>query len=233
MKPPLLLLTGWAHGRESLVALAEAFERAQRFSEITMTTGLDAARHELDSRARPAVLWGWSMGALMALELALDAPDRVAALVLTSATPRFCRAEDYPCGWPAATVREMQQRLAVKPAATLRLFFRDVAAPFPPRDGELPKQIAGALALGGDKLAAGLEYLAGADARARVGALAPPVLLMHGRQDRIIPWEAAQWIADQAPRATLHLVEDMGHDLPLRNPDLIVHETLRFLPPSA
>ena len=44
-----------------------------------------------------AMMCGWSLGGLVAMQLALSHPGRVERLMLVGATPRFVGGEDWPC----------------------------------------------------------------------------------------------------------------------------------------
>lgn len=164
--------------------------------------------------AEPTVVFGWSMGALLAIESALAAPDRIAALVLFAGTPCFC-SPDRSLGWPTRTLRRMQQQLAMDPLHCLRDFQRNMfadsesnafaelsrACPLPESCGFSP---AG--------LHAGLDYLATTDLRTSLGSLSCPVLWIHGSHDRICPPGA---LADVPPSHEILLIPDTGH-LPFR-----------------
>ena len=52
------------------------------------------------------------------------------------------------------------------------------------------------------------------------GAVAVPVLLMHGDADRIVPAAHSRWLADAIPRATLHTYAGEGHLSVLKHADV-------------
>ena len=174
----------------------------------------------------PAVVFGWSMGALLAIEAALAAPDRIAALVLFAGTPCFC-SPDRSLGWPTRTLRRMQQQLSSDPEKTLRDFRRAMfsdtetsdlaefehACPLPESCGFSP---AG--------LHAGLDYLATTDLRTSLGSLSCPVLWIHGTHDRICPPGA---VATLPPSHEVLLIPDAGH-LPFRTSALARRAALDF-----
>ncbi len=51
------------------------------------------------------------------------------------------------------------------------------------------------------------------DNLAKIGAVAVPVLVLHGERDRIIPFAHAQTLADAAPDGTLIPFPEAGHEL--------------------
>lgn len=99
--PVLLLPGGAASSRGFFPGLVEALARhrvmeldrpgtgvAQRTGTATLTSGASAAAQAIrDLDAGPAVVVGQSLGGLVAQQLAVDAPDVVAGLVLIDPTP--------------------------------------------------------------------------------------------------------------------------------------------------
>ena len=55
---------------------------------------------------------------------------------------------------------------------------------------------------------------------AEVGT-APPVLLVHGERDRLVPVAAARAAAAENPAWTVHIVPDLGHAPMLEKPELV------------
>ncbi|MEN7342579.1 MAG: alpha/beta fold hydrolase, partial [Pseudomonadota bacterium] len=53
------------------------------------------------------------------------------------------------------------------------------------------------------------------DRRAELRKLDIPTLVIHGKQDRLVPVAAGIDTADAIPDARLELIEGMGHDLPV------------------
>ena len=69
-----------------------------------------------------AALGGWSLGALLALEIARRHPGKASRLLLIGATPRFVAAPDWPHGLASETVAAFRAGYAADPAATLKRF---------------------------------------------------------------------------------------------------------------
>src|SRR5277367_1322748 len=60
---------------------------------------------------RGATLVGWSLGGQLALQLASQPALAVRRLVLVASSPRFVRADDWPYGLAAATLRQFAAQL--------------------------------------------------------------------------------------------------------------------------
>lgn len=167
---------------------------------------------------RAGVVLGWSLGALRALELAVDR-EPGERLILIAGTPRFCAADDYPCGRPPSELRALARRLQRAPAATVA-GFRELAGVADELAGETPSLPA---------LAADLSYLATVDLRERLGDLDLPVLLLHGADDTLIPPAASRWLAERLPQATLVELPGLGHNAPLVAPALLAERMVSWL----
>lgn len=167
-----------------------------------------------------AVLCGWSLGGLIALELALRHPQRFERLVLLDTSPCFVArgARDDQGAWPhglaASTVQAFIDDFATDPAATLRRFVALQTV------GDAQRRAVGAALTaalsdcGGARqraLADGLLLLANNDLRARIARLRQPVTLIHGAADALMPVGAARWLARQCSDARLNVVDDCGH----------------------
>ena len=58
---------------------------------------------------------------------------------------------------------------------------------------------------------AGLELLSTIDLRSQFHALSMPTLIMHGKQDAIVPFAASRAMANTLPKAQLQAFEACGH----------------------
>ncbi len=234
-KPPLVMISGWAHTADVLRPLADLLAGdfdVLRFSTrdlaargATYADGLQAALRALSS---PAVVLGWSMGGLIAIETAARDPGLFAGLILVASTPRFCSDEDFPQGTPEKNVRALAAALRRHPESVWPGFFREVAAPHEPDARSLRAGIEAASMIGTEALCADLAYLRETDLRRTAASLQVPLLAVHGREDRIIPWQAGQWFAGQRAAREAVIVDGEGHDLPVRHPGIVSQEARRF-----
>lgn len=224
--PRVILLSGWAHPASALQPLADLL--APR-ADTTCVSAADWRPDLLRSLPGRLYLAGWSQGGMLALEAAAQEPARVAGLVLIGSTARFCRAPDYPFGPEPREVRAMAASLAKEPEQTLRSFLERAARPAADAEEAARSKVSTAMAIGLDRLRTGLKYLLEADLRTQVRQLPVPILLLHGKKDVVIPWQASQWMADVLKKRRLALFDDFGHDLPVRHPEAVAEEALGFL----
>ncbi|EGJ49339.1 alpha/beta fold hydrolase [Desulfocurvibacter africanus] len=217
-KPPILFIPGWG-------ATGQAWDgvRNELPGSCTHVLGwIEALRDEsaiaaaLSSRSEPWLLVGWSLGALLALRAALKLPALLRGLVLVSGTARMCADQGYPGADPRA-LRAMRARLSRDPERVLSDFAGACLAP----DGDEALRahyLDQARRFSAAELTQGLDALARLNLRAQAATLAVPTLLIHGKRDAIIPVESARALAEQAPGASLEILEHRGHALPFTAP---------------
>jgi pimeloyl-[acyl-carrier protein] methyl ester esterase len=168
----------------------------------------------LDVLPHRCVLVGWSFGAKLAMSIAADFPDRVAALVLIAATPRHMQSPDWPQGMQPEAMSAFHRALEQDWQRTLDDFvWLQLRGS---RNAEAAQQaIASALTEEGAPvpaaLAAGLALLDSVDLRAQVPRITAPTLVIAGENDRVTPPAAARWLAAQLPRAALVEIPRAGH----------------------
>ncbi len=222
MNPSLLIITGWAHGPETVQPMAEAL--SDGFS-VEILTGA----HVLLKRAIPDadfIVTG-SMGGLLALE---HLPKLCKKLVLISSTARFCATEGYPCGTHEKILKRMIAQLQRDPQAVLAEFFKNVHHPRRESRQAAARRLEAAPDLA--ELVSGLEYLLATDLRLKVPSVPVPVLLLHGAEDRIIPAAASEWLHAHLPDSRLTLIPHGGHALPAHHFSATVNAVRRFLQPG-
>lgn len=227
---PLVLLHGWAASGLAFVELAGLLESGFRVlcpdlpghghsspgGELSLggiARDLECWLDKVDKR--PAILAGWSLGGMLALEMAGRSQLDCAALVLIGTTPRFVQAGDWPHGLPATQLRAMQRNLGRNFNQTLAGFFeltfagevitrarlQDIRR-FAIYPGRTPDPAAAA---------ALLELLGSQDQRPLVSRIVQPTTLVHGGLDQITPSGAATWMQQEMPRARLALLDHCGH----------------------
>ena len=169
-----------------------------------------------------AHLVGWSLGGELALSLALTTPERLASLTLISSTPCFLKRDTWTAGQPATLLDDFDQRLADDPAALLKRFgmlirHGDAEAA---RHRGLSAELQTLNDTDPDRLTTGLHLLRDIDLRHRVQTLGLPCQLIHGTQDAVIPFAAAEWL-QHALGADLHAIDGASHALPITHPTQI------------
>jgi len=165
------------------------------------------------ARAPAGALWmGWSLGAMVALQAALDPAARIAGLILVSATPRFTRGGGWRHGLDRGALRGFLDGLRTGDRRLLKRFLL-LQAGESDDARDLSRRLAeGAAGPGASirALEAGLAVLEQVDLRSGLGELPVPVRVIHGAEDRIVPLAAGEHLARTVPNGALTRL-DTGH----------------------
>lgn len=257
--PPLVLLHGftgsarsWDGHGERIRALASA--QPDRDGHSTVLVDLlghggsdapaDSARYRmgrasadlaaiLDALGHPrAAVLGYSMGGRLALHFALTHPERVAALILESASPGIADPEE--------------RRARVEGDEALAAFIeREGVAAFVDRweqnplfstHGALPRSARERLReqrlrnnpTGLANSLRGMGTGAQEPLWGRLGEIEAPVLLLAGEHDRKFR-EIQKEMWDAIPRVAAATLQDAGHAVHLEQPELFDHRVVEFL----
>jgi pimeloyl-ACP methyl ester carboxylesterase len=178
-----------------------------------------------DEALPPSHVIGVSLGACVALALALQASERVRSLTLISGFARL-----RPAG--AAGGLRMLLRLALLTAAPMRLVAWQVARATFPRPGQEDLR---RLAMESIQRTSRRSYVAaiGAllafDVRGHLGRVRCPALVVAGSEDRTVPMSAARALAGGIPGARLVGVPGAGHAPHCDTPAVVNAALLEFL----
>lgn len=230
--PPVLLIPGnmcdarlWQPVAERLAEAGHAVRHAPKLDQPSIAAMAEAV---LADHKEPAVAVGFSMGAIVAAEMARRAPEKVAALGLVA----FNAWADLP---ERAAVRPRQQaevragRLAAVVADELK---PNYLAEANRRDAELLATVMDmAMALGPDVFVSQSEALRlREDLRPALPDIEVPVLLASGSEDRLCPpaWHRA-WAEAIGANAHDYEIPGAGHLVPLEQPDALADALLGWL----
>ncbi len=224
MKPVLVFLHGW--GQSAKVWFAQTEHFSEQFdvhalnlpghggaSDAVADDWVEVLAKELPQQ--PAILVGWSLGGIMAMQLALKFPEKVVALALVATTPSFCMREGWASGASPELLEGFRAGAESREAKMLSRFFALML-----HGDELPRPAFNRLAREAvDKahppsragMQAGLEILSETDLRGQIINIDKPVLILHGEQDAIVPFAAGEYLAAHIENAALISFAPCGH----------------------
>lgn len=224
--PPLVLLHGWGMHSGVFEDPAEALLDRYRVHLVDLPgqgrspwpeggIGFEALAAQLRSRLPTDSVWiGWSLGGLLAMQVALLAPAAVRHLVLLCSAPSFVRRPGWPCGMAPSVLRDFHGALRRDHRATLNRFL--ALEVMGTEDAGRQLRILRRLLFQHGQpdpraLDAGLKWLLSVDLRARMQRLRCPLRLLLGRRDRLVsPASGAATLA-LVPAADCRILDWAGH----------------------
>lgn len=221
-RTPLVLLPGltddaalWAHPVHHLADIADAKPMDISGHESVE----DLARIVLDAAPPRFALAGFSLGGYVSFAILRAAPERVMKLALVGTSARADtearRAER------AAQIEAMGKSGAFEDHAR-----RDLPSVIhPDRVGDTPL-VTALLAMQARQgapvfIRQSKACMTRPDSRPGLGAIACPTLVLSGREDRVLPPELSEEIAQGIPNARHVVIEECGHYLPLERPHAV------------
>ena len=162
----------------------------------------------------PAIWIGWSLGGLVAQQVALSRPERVSRLALVNSTPCFTQRPDWPHAVALPVLHRFAEELRENHRAVLKRF---IALEVHGSDhaNDLYRQLKALLFQHGEPdpaaLGDGLAMLETADLRADLPRIQCPTLLLMGRRDQLTPAAAGEAMLKLLHNARLRIFERAGH----------------------
>lgn len=158
----------------------------------------DRIRQYIESECTaPVYMLGWSMGGLIATDLALRQPSLVKHLMTVASSPHFVASNNWP-GIDESVLNDFQAQLADNPSATLKRFLavQTLGSPHAREDMKtLRQQLLSKPLPNTEALQAGLSWLQYCDLRPQLPELTMPFTRFYGRLDSLVPAKVTEHIA--------------------------------------
>ncbi|MGH8527981.1 MAG: alpha/beta fold hydrolase, partial [Gammaproteobacteria bacterium] len=221
---PLVLLHGWGSSsrvwRKLSRLLATQFQTtafdlpgfglSDPTESIVLSQISDRLLRSIEGRF---MILGWSLGGLVALEMARRAPERVAGVVLIAVNPCFVRRYDWVPAIEAGVFESFVQHIAAAPARALRRFAVLQASNGAHR-AEVTRELQAAALWKVPEshvLLTTLTLLSKSDMRQVLMGLNCPVALVLGEQDALVPVAIRNELIAFAPRLCCYVVAGAAH----------------------
>jgi len=178
----------------------------------SLETRMDDVRAVMDAvGSRRAAFYGLSEGAAMSILFAATYPERTAALVVRSCSPRTMWAPDFPWGRrEEAYRREIDQALRVFASrAEARAAVRALGMQTEEEVEAFVDYVRYGVSPG--MLDALYRMNKEIDIRQVLSAVGVPTLVMHGSEDQIVPVEAGAYTAQRIRAARFMQMPGVGH----------------------
>lgn len=228
----LVLLHGWGlnagvwhciidrlapHFRLHLVDLP-GYGRSKGFSAMSLTDMADIVLQQ----APPQALWlGWSMGGLVASQIALSHPERVQGLITVSSSPCFTAHAEWP-GIRPEVLAGFEQQLSEDFQRTVERFLalQTLGTESARQDARLLKAVVLQHQMPEvDVLTGGLEILRTADLRQGLATCTVPFLRIYGYLDGLVPRKVASLLDSAWPETQSVVMKGAAHAPFVSHPD--------------
>ena len=224
--PDLVLLHGWGLNSGVWQALVPSLQSSFRVTTIDLPGfGLNHQQlpepftlEKVASAIHPLLpddctLLGWSLGGLVAQQLALSATTKIRRLILVATSPCFMAAPNWP-GMQAEVLERFNAQLEQDLVLTITRFLaiQAMGSPSAKQDIKNIKQYlqqypqAHPLALHG-----GLKLLQHCDLRAQTNAMTCPVNFILGRLDSLVPVKLQQHLPDLYQHLAIEIFDKSSH----------------------
>jgi pimeloyl-[acyl-carrier protein] methyl ester esterase len=223
---PLVLIHGWglnsAVWQPSVNVLKEYFEVItvdlpgfgsnvdHLLSPYTLIEVADLVQQAV---GKPAVYIGWSLGGLVACEIALNFPSQVKALVTVASSPCFVEQENW-FGIKPDVLALFHRQLAEDTERAINNFLKIQAmgSPHLRDDIKLLRELIMQFSMPTkNTLDESLQLLETVDHRVKLDALSMPFLRMYGKLDGLVPCKAIELINALSPNSDVVILEQASH----------------------
>lgn len=169
----------------------------------------------------PAYWLGWSLGGLIATQMALSHPEKVWGLIQVATTPCFLEKPHWP-GIAPAVMQQFYDNLMSDYAKTLQQFMMLQVFQCVDCKAQLAKikiQLARCHAPSAQTLTLSFDLLRTVDLRAAMVRLTCPVLAILGRLDALVPVRVAPQLQMLIPQLNTLILSRASHMPFLSHPD--------------
>ena len=237
MRDRLILLPGWGLGVSPMEPLAAALHGLNEHLRVQVeplpalaSSDLDEWLDELDaSLPDDAWLGGWSLGGMLASELAARRGERCCGLLTLASNPCFVTRDGWPNAMPGATFEAFLAGCHADAPVTLKRFGLLCAKGAADPRGLARLLTSAAPQTPSDVLMSGLELLAQLDTRDALVAYRGPQLHLFAGLDELVPAEAASDLLSLLPDVEIGLIEQAGHAFLLEDPHGVAGAIQAFL----
>ena len=223
-KPLLIILSGWSVKNYAWDKISSLLSKDYRIIVVdyNCVESIDDFKKKViniieKENSSSITLLGWSLGSLVAQDIALDNLWNIEKIILISATASFSnrKSEGYNIGWSNRVLKKMKDKLNKDHDLTLYDFYKSM---FSIKEMQEPhfiefidqyKRYDSPTSV--DTLKLGLDYLIEKDLRNKIAYITVPILLIHGEKDPICSLESSIYIHSRISLSSLESIPDAGH----------------------
>ncbi len=214
----VLLINGWSAPASYWTGLADGCEVIDCCEIVNLNSQLSRKEwlNEIERKIRvPTVLLGWSLGGMLALELASRKNANVLGVGVMQSNLRFVRDVQWPCAMDADVFDQFFSYVASsEPGQVYRRFAhmmlqgdrhkrQDLRALSTKEDSDLWFEQA--------VLVQSLQLLADMDVTRMLDQIEVPIHLVFGSCDQLVPVEAAKAVCEVSDGVVVDVIDGMAH----------------------
>lgn len=181
--------------------------------QISPYTITNIAKHIADIIDEPAIVIGWSLGGMIATELACQFPKKVIGLVTVASTPCFVEQENWP-GIKPEVLTLFHRQLEEDTQKTINNFLKIQAMGSPHLRNDI-KQLRELIMQypmpNKTTLDLSLRFLEEEDQRQQLKHITQPFLRIYGKLDGLVPKAVIEKVALLAPASDVVIFEKASH----------------------
>ncbi len=180
----------------------------------------------------PCVLMGWSLGGMLATQIAVRYPQKVSQVITLATNAKFVASSDYETAMAPQVNREFNQGFSADPAAAIKLF-SGLLAQGDINERALFKRVR-SLAVAesvNSNWQQALELLSQLDNRDAFTKLAQPGLHLLAEKDVLVPVSAAQSLTALNAQQQVRIIPEAAHALHWSQSELVAEIIKNFLLP--
>ncbi len=237
----IVLLHGWGSGSDSWQALIPSLQNIAKVIAVDLPGFGDSAEiadFNLDvvidlivaQLPEKSVLIGWSLGGMIAVNIAARFPQKISYLITLATNAKFVASRDYETAMPLTVNRQFNKNFAADAPATLKLF-SGLLAQGDENERSLLKQVRGLAKpekVNSNWLQA-LNLLSSLDNRAAFAQLPQTGLHLLAEHDVLVPAAAVQSLAALNLQQEIKVVPSAAHAVHWSSPELVVGLITDFL----
>jgi pimeloyl-[acyl-carrier protein] methyl ester esterase len=165
-------------------------------------------------KAEQTIVLGWSLGGLVAIELAKLFPHKISQLILVASNPKFVQTADWKYAVAEQVFVNFANELKKDIKKTIKRFIAIQSMGSKTAKEDI-KMIAGLIEQHGyanyDTLNKGLDILLSADQRNTLLSLTLPVLMIAGNRDQLVNIAALDFLCKHSEYISLETITGAGH----------------------
>lgn len=223
--PALVLLHGW--GLNSAVWNQVIDDLAQHFTVYCVDLPGFGINHEINVEStisawaasvaevinEPAIWLGWSLGGLVATQVAVDYPNKVSGIITVASSPKFTETTDWP-GIKTDVMSMFTKQLSEDFSLTLERFLaiQAMGSTSAKKDINALKAVLTQRPLPQvSSLHDGLNLLNDVDLRESLSRINVPFLRIYGKLDSLVPKKVIPLVNDLVENSQTYIFDKASH----------------------